>query len=182
MNIKTAASKIFSFFQNNLIATIVGGVIVTAITTWKIISFDYLSSLANNANTYLVGKVEVSRYTIYGILVACLFFAAGFFVFVVLKIKANLKLNPLEKCTSLWVGGILWRWNNYCFESVYNIRPFCPKCDLELRLRNLGYSSVLECPICGVTYLDVKDGYSSVLSAVEKLIQREHRKIMQGGN
>lgn len=76
--------------------------------------------------------------------------------------------------------GINWRWENISFEKVKNIRPFCQKCDFELKTK--GPTSHYVQFVCFNCHCPIKlicKSYNETIDLVRKRAQHIHRQALE---
>lgn len=169
LNFKSIWDKYFVAIIIGTASTVIGGALLTVQGLWEKIVLSFY-----NFYVYLIGYLYIQRVWISLLLVFSLLYGVSL-LYWLLKRK---KIKPWEKVKSVTFGGIRWRWDNYGFERIGNIRHFCEKCDYELQVLFVGGGIVLKCPMCNLELLNVGDSYRSIIENMESLIKWEHRKAL----
>lgn len=90
--------------------------------------------------------------------------------------------NPLREYKQDELLGIAWRWSYFQGTTVYNLVPFCPLCDFQIRPCYTNPHPVMDeitfsCEDCGKFQKSFPERYEAVEDLVKRLI---HKKLRTG--
>lgn len=170
IKLKAIWDKYFVGIIIGTVGTVLGGLVLAIDGLW-----DKIVSIAILFYAYQADYLYIRRVWVYTLLIVSILLTFN----LAYRFFNNKKIKPWEKLSSMDSGNIRWRWDNYGFEHVKNIRAFCMKCDYELQVKYSHGDVTLSCFMCGLDAMEINGSYSDVVEVIENIIKREHRKLMK---
>ncbi len=164
--------------RNGIVATVVGGLILSAILFFVPTFAQWVSSLISSTWQHSTSSVAVPRCVIWLLFLLSL-------VILIPSIRPLFKRRRadavnLDAYTQDEFFGILWRWN---FDSRYlsdSIRPYCPRCDTMLVYSlhvqaDLRCETSFHCDTCRRDIATLEGDYDYSIATVRGQIDRRIR-------
>jgi hypothetical protein len=131
---------------------------------------------------YAVGKTEIPNWLLCSLGLCTSLLVVLLFIIFYSARREVIKLPKWISYTSDNINGLKWRWNYGEGGTIYGLKSYCPRCDLQINgINNSGFVMVdhivYYCEHCATTVAEFSASIGAVENLIERVISKNTRSI-----